>query len=211
MIIQSHGLSCVSIIAKPVLGDVSIVLDPFDNSTGLRFPRTLSADVVFASQKGPEHGNLAGVQGAPFAIDMPGEYEVKGVMMDARLSPLKDGEPHMVLRLSVEGMTIGFLGGLDRQPDDTELELLEGVDVLILPVGGGSVLSPKDAVNTIQSIEPRIVIPVYTADDGLKESVGTMSAFLKELGPVATEETTKFKLARTALPQDDMLLVVLKR
>ncbi|NQV11904.1 MBL fold metallo-hydrolase [Candidatus Uhrbacteria bacterium] len=211
MIFQSHGLSCVSISAKPVVGDVSVVLDPYDNSTGLRFPRTLAADVVFSSKKGPEHGNLAGVQGSPFAVDMPGEYEVKGVMMDSRLSLLKDGEHHMVLRLAAEGITIGFLGGLDRQLNDEELELLEGVDILIIPVGGESVMTPKEAVNVIQSIEPRVVIPVYTAEDGLKEKVGTIAAFKKELGPVTTDETNKFKIVKTGLPQDDMLLVILKK
>ncbi|MBT6254026.1 hypothetical protein HOI83_02235 [Candidatus Uhrbacteria bacterium] len=211
MVIQSHGLSCVSISAKPVSGDVSVVLDPFDNSTGIRIPRTLAADVVFSSQKGPVHGNLAGVQGSPFAIDKPGEYEVKGMMFDTRLTSLKNGGEHMDLRLAAEGITVGFIGGLDRAPTNGELELLEGVDILILPVGGEAVMTPKEAVSAIQTIEPRIVIPVYTAEKGLKEKVGTMAAFQKELGPVTSEETSKFKIVKKNLPADDMLLVLLKR
>ena len=211
MIIQSHGLSCVSISAKPVAGDVSVVLDPYDNSTGLRFPRTLSADVVFSSRKGPEHGNLAGVQGSPFAIEVPGEYEVKGIMLDARVAKLKDNSEHMILRVSAEGMTIGFMGGLDRAPSEKELELLEGVDILVLPVGGGSVMTPKIAVETIQKVEPRVVVPVYYKEENVKEKLEALSAFKKELGPVDEEETVKYKITKSNLPQDKMLLVVLKR
>ena len=211
MIIQSHGLSCVSISAKPVSGDVAVVLDPYDNSTGLRFPRTLSADVVFSSRKGPEHGNLAGVQGAPFSVDMPGEYEVKGIMLDARRATLKSDPKHMILRISAEGMTIGFLGGLDREPSDKDLELLEGVDILILPVGGGSSMTPKVAVETIQKVEPRVVIPVYYQEDSVKEKLETLGAFKKELGAIMAEETSKYKITKSGLPQDKMELVTLTR
>lgn len=210
MDISYHGNACVSIVAKPLSGDVRIVLDPYDSSTGLRFPRTMTADIVFASQSGTVHGNVEGVGGEPFAITMPGEYEIKGVMMDAR--PLEGtDEKVMMLRLNAEGITVGFLGGLSRELIDAELELMEGVDILIVPAGGGAGLSPRMAAETMQTVEPRVVIPVYVAEAGLKVELEPVSAFKRQVGAMRTEEGNKYKVTASKLPQDDMLLVLLSR
>ena len=211
MIINYHGNSCVSITSKPGVGDVTVVLDPFDNATGLRMPRSLNADVIFSSQEGKVHGNKAGVQGSPFDIDMPGEFEVKGVMMDSRVASTKENKQHMILRLNTEGITVGFLGGLDRAPNDKELEVLEGVDILIMPVGGGSVMTPKVAAETMRAVEPRVVIPVHANEKGVKAKLQPVSAFKKEVGSMRTEEASKYKITKAKLPQDDMLLALLSK
>lgn len=211
MTINYYGNSCVSITAKPGLGDVTAVLDPFDNSTGLKLPRTLMGDIVFSSAEGAVHGNKAAIQGAPFDISTPGEYEVKGVMIDARIAATKENKKHMILRLNAEGITVGFLGGLDRTPNDKELEILEGVDILVLPVGGSSVMTPKVAADTMRMVEPRVVIPVHANEKGVKEKLQPIAAFKKEVGSMRTEEGTKFKITKAKLPQDDMLLVLLNK
>ncbi len=211
MTINYYGNSCVAITAKPGIGDVTTVLDPFDNATGLKLPRTLSGDVVFSSSEGAVHGNKAAVAGSPFDVSMPGEFEVKGVMMDARIAPTKTSSKNMILRVNVEGVTVGFLGGLDRVPTDKELEVLEGVDILILPIGGGPVMTPKIAAETMRAVEPRVVIPVHGDEKGLKEKLQPVSAFVKEVGSIRTEEGSKFKITKAKLPQDDMLLVLLSR
>jgi len=210
MMIQHHGLSCLQVSSKPLLGEINVVLDPFDNSTGLKLPRTLSAEIVFASSKGKEHGNISAVQGSPFIVDMPGEYEVKGVMLDVRSAKTEKIKDHKILRLSSEGISIGFLGAIDRTLTTEELELLEGVDILALPVGGNSVLTAKQAVETIQTIEPRIVIPLCTKEEAVTTDFEPLKTFKDELGVVTTEETSKYKITRSKLPADEMLLVVLQ-
>jgi len=208
--ISYHGLSCLSITAKPISGEVTLVTDPFDASVGIKPPK-LSGDIVFSSQEGAEHGNTAEVAGSPFSIAMPGEYEVKGMMLDARVAPTKTNPKNMILRVAAGAMTLGFLGGLDRPLKDEEIELLEGVDMLVLPVGGNNVMTAKIAAETVRTIEPRIVIPVYMAEPGLKEALDPLSVFMTEMGPVPTEETTKYKMTKRQLPQEDMQLVLIKR
>jgi hypothetical protein len=210
MDITYHGNSCVSITVKQLSGEVNVVLDPYENSTGLRMSKTVSADVVFSSEDGDVHGNRAAVQGDPFVIETPGEYEIKGVMFDSRRTS-KNGKRQMILRIYGEGMTVGFLGGLNRALSDEELELLEGVDILILPTGGESVMTPKIAAEVLRAVEPRVVIPVMVEEKGLKEKLEPISAFKKELGSIRTEEANKFKITKAKLPQDDMLLVELSR
>lgn len=210
MEISSHGLSCLTITAKPISGDVTLITDPFANAVGIKLPK-LTGDIVFSSQEGIEHGNVAEVGGSPFFIDMPGEYEVKGMMLDARIAATKENPKNMMLRVAAEGITIGFLAGLNRAPKDKELELIEGVDILVLPVGGNTVMNAKTAAETVRTVDPRIVIPVHVAEKGLKVKLDPIAAFTKELGPVPTEETSKYKITKRKLPQDDMQLVLLKR
>ncbi len=187
------------------------VLDPFDASVGIKLPSSLAADLVFASGEGEEHGAVHAVGGAPLVVSMPGEYEAKGITIDARVAPTKGNVKHMIARVAAEDIMVGFLGAIDRELNDAELELLEGVDVLVVPVGGGGALSPKQAVEAISHIEPRMVIPVHTNMPGLKKNLETVQAFLKALGVKATEETTKLKITKSGLPQDDMSVVVLSR
>lgn len=211
MTIQTHGLSCIVLTAKPLVGEVSVVLDPFQAGVGLRLPTTLSGDVVVCSRLDDQHGAFDRVGGSPFVVTIPGEYEVKGVTVDARVAPLADDAKHIVVRVVAEGIAVGFLGSMNRALTTAELEILEGVDVLIVPVGGGDVLSPKDAAEVVLQVEPRVVIPVHAAMEGLKVEAAPVEQFLKQMGVKAAQTTNKYKVLAAQLPQDDMEVVVLTK
>ena len=87
---------------------------------------------------------------------------------------------------------------------------LENIDILLIPAGGGDYLSAKQAAETIQVIEPRIVIPLNYHLDGIKPKLGTVEAFCKEVGG-KRQDANKLKIARKDLPADDMIITVLER
>lgn len=214
MNISWHGFSCFHITAKSAGGEVSIVIDPYDNATGLRFPRTLSANVVAVSHHEPHANNTSAVLGKPFVVDMPGEYEVGGMFVYAIPAPraVEDkSKDNLIFRIECERMTVLHLGALDRELTDEELKQLNDIDVLLLPVGGGDVMTPKVAVEVLGQLEPRIVIPMSHAVKGEKKPLGTVDAFCKALGTCRREEATKFKVTEKDLPEEDTLLVVLSR
>ena len=214
MQISWNGLGSFTIVAKPAQGDVTVVTDPYDNATGLRFPRTLAASLVVESHKGKEASNVEAIAGEeskkPFVVDYPGEYEVKGVFVYGMSVPKKDGSDHTIYRLTAEGIRIGFLGALDRVLTDKEIERLGTIDVLIVPVGGGKVLSKTSANEIVAQIEPRMVIPSYYETPGLKEKFDDVDGFCKELS-CPREDVGKLKLTKSALPEDDIKIVVLTR
>lgn len=214
MTISWHGLSCFHITAKPAGAEISIVVDPYDNATGLRFPRTLSANTVAVSHDEPHANNVGAVLGKPFVIDMPGEYEVGGMFVYAIPAPRAaegKGKDNLIFRIECEKMTVLHLGALDRELTDDELKELNDVDILLLPVGGGDVMTPKVAVEVLGQIEPRIVIPMSHAVSGEKKPLGTIDAFCKALGTCRRDEATKFRVTPKDLPEEDTLLVVLSR
>ncbi len=209
MTIIWHGLSCVEIVAKTPQGDVTVVIDPYEAGTGLR-PRSLTAQLALSTHEGPDAGALGSVDGAPFLVKGPGEFEAKGVFVYGIAAPTKAG-PHTVYRVEAEDMVIAHLGALDRPLSPAELEHFAKVDVLLVPAGGGRVLSPEQAAEVVAQVEPRVAVPVMLAADGLKESFADASAFFKAVGVAPSEALTKFKILKKDLPQEDMKVVVLNR
>lgn len=216
MIITWHGLSCFSITSKTASGEVTLIVDPYQNETGLRFPRTLEAHMVATSHDGEDANNLEGVQ-APqdtktFVVDLPGEYEVKGLFVYGFPAPLKDRkEEHRIFRIEIEGITIVHLGALNRPLTDKETQELGAVDVLILPVGGGRVMNADTATEVIEQVEPRLVIPCTFALPNIKEKLAEIDQFCKVIGSCQREESAKLKLTRKELPEEDMAVKVLAR
>lgn len=200
------GLSSFEIKASTGGGDVRIVLDPYQPTVGLKLSRALEAEIVYVSHDGEDANNVAAVGGSPFVIEFPGEYETNGVF--AFVTAIDEGR---VVRFDIEGMSIVHLGNLSRKLKEDELDRLGQVDVLMLPVGGGRVLTPKVAQEVLASIEPRVVIPMTYHLDGVKEKLEPVHTFTKALGAARQESLPKYKVTRKDLPEDDMLVMTLTK
>ncbi|MDD4995206.1 MAG: MBL fold metallo-hydrolase [Patescibacteria group bacterium] len=216
MQISWHGLACFEITAKIGGEDVTLVTDPYQNSTGLRFPRTLSADTVLVSENRPEQNNVESIAGNPFIIKHPGEYEIGGVFIYGinifkNDNGVKEGRRPLIYRIEMEGITIAHLGTMYRELSDDELAKLRQIDILTLPVGGGPVISPEQADNLVSQIEPRIVLPMYYGSPNLKEKLEKIDKFCKEIGVCQTERPNKFKISKKDLPQEDMRVIILEK
>ncbi|MEK9131077.1 MAG: MBL fold metallo-hydrolase [Patescibacteria group bacterium] len=211
MQISWHGLSCFSLTVSSINGDATLVVDPYQAEVGLKLSRTLAADVVAMTHGGDDANNAEAVgptsHGAPFVIDMAGEYEAKGIFVHA----IDVGGHQRILLIEAEGMSVAHLGAINRELTNDELEALSNVDILLVPIGGGRFLSPKMAVEVIAQIEPRIVIPYAYAVDGLKEKLEPLDAFCKALGVCKRENVSKLKISRKNLPEEEMMIYVLER
>lgn len=208
-----HGLSCVRIEASFSNQEATIVTDPYTSDTGLRFPRSLTPDIVVLSHQEIKRFPLDAFTNTPFLISDPGEYEVKGVFAYALPVPEPEGRsPHgLMYRFEIEGISVGFLGGLNRSLTEQELGGLEDIDVLLLPVGGGGLITAKQAIELIEIVEPRIVVPIGHQIEGLKEELGTADAFCKALGVCTRQDSNKLKITKKDLPSEDLLVAVLER
>lgn len=208
-----HGLTCVRIEAEHGDREATLVTDPYDSSSGLRFPRTLNPNVVALSHQDAKRFPLDVFTNQPFVISEPGEYEISGIFDYAMPFPIALGEPPAGLmhRFEIEGVAIGFLGSLRRALSEEEANKLGSIDILLVPVGGGSdFATPKQAAETITAIEPRIVIPLAHRVEGLTKELGTAEAFCKALN-CKRENAAKLKIAKKDLPADELSVVVLER
>jgi L-ascorbate metabolism protein UlaG (beta-lactamase superfamily) len=209
-----HGYSSVRIEGRMGESEVTILTDPFESEASVRFPRTVSPDILVLSHQDRSTFNLEGAQGTPFIISDPGEYEVKGAFVVGIQNPSVDpgtAERPVIYRFMLEGMSVGFLGQLKRKLTEHEIEALENIDILLVPVGGGDVMDPKLASETIAEIEPRIVVPLHYDIPGIKAKLSGVDAFCKQLGVCKRQDINKLKITKKDLPTEDVLITVLER
>lgn len=213
MQIYWHGYTSVSIESKNGETECVLLTDPFENEANIRFPRTLTPDVLVLSHQDRKGFNIEAVGGEPFIISDPGEYEVRGVFVQG-IQDAKTDEGIMrplMYRIVSEGLNIAFLGSIHRKPTNDEVELLGSVDILFVPVGGGDVLEPKQASELIATFEPRIVVPLAFGVSGMKKQLGSVDAFCKTLGSCDREDMNKLKVSKKDLPAEQCKIAVLER
>src|SRR3989344_696420 len=208
MQINWYGEGCFKLTEWPV----TIMVDPFESSTGLSAPR-FKADIVIKTltpslQPGKTHPTTH--DGEMFNVAGPGEYEVKGISIsgwplikDSSASFLKT-----VYRVKTDDITLGLLGHLSEAGEPEIFEELGDIDVLIIPGGGKPFISQEAAAKLIRQVSPRLVIPSFFHVAGLKRKADTAAEFLKEIGQKAEPEE-KLSIKKKDLGEK-MRVVVLK-
>jgi len=172
-----------------------IVTDPFDpEMVGLKFPKT-EADVVTISHNHKDHNqfkNVSGINGVnPLIIDMPGEFEKMGVRIFGfqtfhdKTQGTERGE-NILYKIEAEGISVLHCGDLGVIPEESFLETIGDVDILMIPVGGFYTIDSDEAVQLVKKIEPDIVIPMHyqveKMNPKLAENLSAVSEFTKKFG-----------------------------
>jgi len=194
--------------------EVTIAIDPHDK-TGLKMPK-FQADLLLITDSNPQI-NTKAIKADPFLIDGPGEYEVKNVFvygLKAYRDNKKGEENGMITAylLDFEGVKIAHLGEIGQDNlTERQLEKLEGVDILIIPVGGKDTINGTGATKIVSQLQPRIVIPMRYKIPGLKLSLEPVDKFLKEFGVSSAEKMDKLKVIKKDLPQEDTKVVILNK
>jgi len=200
--------------------EVTLVTDPYaDPELGFNFPKT-EAEIVTISHDHQDHNAAAKVAGNPFIVDGPGEYEVKGVSVfgissfhDAKQG--KERGINNIYLIEMDGLRICHLGDLGEQLSDEKLAELDGVDILLIPVGGFYTLGPKEASDLVTKIEPLMVLPMHfkVAEMGANYAkLASVEEFLKEMGVEKVLPLPKLLIAKDKLPgSEERQIVILER
>lgn len=205
MQIQYFGLSSFKISTK----DATVVTDPFHKDSGLTPPRGAADIIILADRLNKLYSATSGFSGTPFLANTPGEYDVKGVTITG--IPLKQEEKFVTIFL-IESEDIRILNLThikDWNLTEDELEELGEIDVLIVPVGGNTVLSASQAAKIVNEIEPKIIIPSHYKMPGLILDVDPLDKFAKEMGG-KNEQMDKLTLKKKDLPEEGTRVVVLE-
>ena len=196
-------------------GETTVVIDPYPKDIGLKPPRT-KADIAIMSN--PKSNGIESVSGDYFLINGPGEYEVKGVFVYgvgldsvSENNGKKGEETTTIYRIEAENISVAHLDGLNKSLNNRELEKLENVDVLVIPVGGGDVLVAKKAVEIINQVEPRVVIPMKYKLPKLKRKYDPVDNFLKEMHATKIKPLSKYIVKKKDLPQDKTDIILLEQ
>lgn len=205
MEIQYYGANCLRITTK----EASVVVDDDLKEMGLK-SITKADDIVLRTSFDPKKADEGRL-----TIARPGEYEVSKVSIHgvpARAHTDEEGQRNATMyKLTTNDARMAILGHIHPDLDDSQLEALGTVDVLVVPVGGhGFTLDAVGALKVIKKIEPKIIIPVHYADQAVKYEVpqDDLDNALKNMSMEIHEKMPKLKLKSSDIPETTQLIVL---
>lgn len=212
MEIRFLGHSCFQIKGRKAI----VVTDPYDASCGLKLPK-VSADIVTVSHRHADHNNVAAVSGTarrkkPFVVAGPGEYEIAGVSIFGLPSfhddvkGKKRGKNTLYI-LEMDNLRLGHLGDLGELLNDKQIEAMNGLDLLFIPVGGVYTINAHQAVEVVTKIQPKIVIPMHYKVPKLNLNLAPVDDFLKASGVEGFKPVDKLVISYDKLPEERMTVV----
>lgn len=206
MEITWYGLSCFRITERKY---ATIVTDPFATDLGLGELK-LRADVVTVSHDAPGHNYTHAVSGMEHVLNGPGEYEIGSVFITGIATPSRNGTfNNNIYVFDFNGLTVAHLGDIGEVPSQKQIEDLELVNVLLVPVGGGSSLNAARAAELVSMIEPNIVIPMHYQQPELKTKLDPLDKFLKEMGATDAKHEMSFKVSGAdSLPEETVVVIL---
>ncbi len=203
-----YGLSCFRFSERK---HAVIITDPYNGNLGL--PKLkLKADVVTISHDAKGHNDVKSVSGWQHALDGPGEYEIGNVFITGITTSNGSAATRNVLyMMDYGGLTIAHLGDMNKVPSQAQIDALEQVNILLVPVGGGNSLNAAQASELVSMLEPNIVIPMHYKMPQLKLELEDVDRFLKEMGVSEAKEENSLKISVSNLPEETETVILTPR
>ena len=204
------GHACFRLKGK----DVVLITDPYDKPVGYNLGRP-QANIVTMSHDHHDHNNAAAIAGNPKLVKGPGEYEIKNVFIKGitTFHDAEDGKArgrNTAYTISIDDVTVCHLGDLGHVLTQGQAEELDGVDVLLVPVGGTYTINAAQAAEVVSILEPKIVIPMHFQTEVLTlgKTLDSVEKFLKEMGQPGVEVQPKLVVTRGSLPDETQVVVL---
>ena len=134
------------------------MLDPYqDGAVPGMPPLRLQADLVLCSHEHHDHN-------ARSAVTLSGK--ACGVSVETIPSWHDDTEgskrgSNSIHVLSAESLRIAHLGDLGCMLTEDQTARLQGLDALLIPVGGYYTIDSEQALEIVRQLQPRVVIPMH--------------------------------------------------
>ena len=145
---------------------VRIATDPYDAGCG--YPvRPAGAEIALVSHHHHDHDAVENLQGKPVVIDKAGLYTpAEGVTITAvrgyhdEAQGAKRGETLLFL-IEAEGLRIVHRGDLGEMLNDEQVSKLHDPDVLMIPVGGFYTIDGRQARETAERLNAKVILPMH--------------------------------------------------
>lgn len=207
MEIQYLGLSSFKLKGKAA----SVLCDPYAfKGAGVK---PIGGEVHIVTVSGSNvKKELKAVEGTPIELPGPGEYEIHGIQVIGLLGGTKE-QQNTVFHFEIDGVNVLHAGYLNKKMEESEIEKLGAVDIVLVPVGGSQgVLSPSEISDFIAKVEPSIVVPMLYAnskfDPKKYPDLGDLREFLKQMGKETSEPVAKLSVTKDKLPEEMQIIVL---
>ncbi len=194
------------------IGEVKILTDPFDSSVGYKVPN-VTVDLITESHQHFDHNAHHLIKGNFQLIKEPGSYVFKGVKIKG-IQTFHDTQKggkrgqNIVFVFEIGDMRIGHFGDLGHVPTQDQLLEIGKLDVAMIPVGGTFTIGPKEAKQTVDLLQPHVVIPMHYKTKYLKFDIATVEEFTKLCENVKCLEENALQVDQTLKTQEQVVYVL---
>ena len=162
------------------------------------------ADIVLSSHDHPDHYVADGLPGDPRTVMHPvkehvGEVDITGVLSAHDETGGSERGKNTIICVNDGDLRLVHLGDLGHLLDSNTAKEVGPVDILLVPVGGFFTIDHEAAATVVDTLSPRIVIPMHYKTPkigfpiaGVDDFLGTQE--LVEHNPDPTLEVTKATL-----------------
>lgn len=202
------GHSCFKIRGK----QATVITDPYPPDLGYSLGK-LTAHIVTVSHRHPGHSYVQGIGDEPRLVTGPGEYEINGVLITG-IATFHDRErgqergKNTVYLMEVDEVSVCHLGDLGHVLTAEQVEEIDDVDVLLLPVGGVSTINAPIAAEVVRQLEPKAVVPMHYKTEALSWELEPVDRFLKEIGVKQIASQPKLSFTKSSLPASTQVFLL---
>lgn len=179
--IRWHGHSCFEIT-----NDTTIVTDPHDGrSIGIPAP-SVTGDIILVSHNHHDHNSVKSVEKDGSKVIMDERKRTIGNVQISGIPAFHDtvhGERRgktILYKFTCDDVTFCHLGDLGHELDENTVQQIGKVDILFTPVGGTYTIDAEQAWRVIDSLKPRIAIPMHYRIEGLSMPIAGVESFLEK-------------------------------
>ena len=154
-----HGHSCFTLETS----QGTVVFDPYaDGSVPGLPPLDLQADLVLCSHEHHDHNARSNVHLSGRAPSF--QVERLDTFHDPEQGALRG--PNTIHMISADGLRVAHLGDLGCALTPEQLERLQGLDAVLIPVGGYYTIDAAQADEIARQLQSRVVVPMHYRGEG---------------------------------------------
>lgn len=163
MLITYHGHAEFEI---QLANGYTIITDPYDAHVGYEM-KEYACDAVTVSHGHGDHNFIDKLLGNFVQVDSAGEWHLAPEVKVTAIPSVHDEAggakrgKNLIMKLEAEGLTLVHLGDQGDRITQEQLSAMGKVDVLLIPVGGFYTIDAQVAEETVDQLNPRVVIPMH--------------------------------------------------
>ena len=188
------------------------ITNPFPSTIGLEIG-SLEASVVTISNNSEQHNSSGLIKGEPSIFNSAGEYEYNGIGVQGVMTTLLEGQSfekrNIAYNILISGIHILHLGDIAAPLTPAQIDELLPCDILLTPIGSPNTLELDDIMQTIQDLDPNIIIPMQYNVPGSTINDVELEPFLNKLGKNEVTPQNRLTLSKSNVENSSMELNIL--
>jgi len=188
----------------------TLVTDPYDESLRYPFPST-PADICTVSHDHFDHNCTRRLKGKPRIVrkaDAVEEKDVKIVGFNTfhDTSRGRDRGGNILFKITMDSLDVLHSGDLGHTLSPEDAQRIGRVDILLIPVGGTYTIDAQAATKVVETLKPRVTIPMHYKTTYLDFPITPVEDFLR--GKKNVRKLSLYQVTRETLPKEDETIVL---